>query len=560
LAHATLSVPPSVLRFVSCAVRVAMVSWLSNNRIRRLPGLGLTGIVVVLFASQAGAEAGENQTLRQDDGTPHRITTIACENLVRGFSENRTKIDSARIVMAAGTAPGYCDVRGLIGDARAPGKGIRFAVWLPSRKDWNERFYMAGGGGYAGSLSLDAMQTGLNQGYATATTDTGHDATVFPLATFALDDEEIEKDYAYRAVHETVVTAKALISSFYGERSRFNYWVGCSTGGRQGLMEAQRFPDDFDGLVVGAPVLDFTGTQIGGLWVSRALTGEGAIAPRKLPLLAAAELASCDSTDGLLDGQITDPRKCSFDAMRDLPACQLDVDATDCFTVAQRQAVNKVYAGPRTSSGQQIFPGYAVGTAVPGPGSGWIPWFLNPPGPAILELYGMSFMQNMAFSIDPGPDYLWRDEFDFDVDPLRMQRIRRHLDAVNPDMSKFSARGGKIIQFHGWADPALTPYMSVDYYESVLQKMGGDQTRSFYKLYMVPGMFHCGGGPGPNTFDVFKPLVDWVENGIEPQAITATHAASNRTRPLCTYPGVAQHTGTGSIDDANNFECVPQEN
>ena len=285
---------------------------------------------------------------------------------------------------------------------------------------------MVGGGGYAGSLSFTAMRTGLDQGYATATTDTGHDASVFPLATFAYNDPKSERDYASRAVHETVITAKELIESHYGKKPKYNYWVGCSTGGRQGLMEAQRFPDDFDGLIVGAPVLEFTDTQIGGIWNAKALTGAGAIPVSKLPALAAAELAECDGVDGLVDGQITDPRQCNFDPSVDLPKCANDVDGPACFTTAQREALKKVYDGPRTSSGRQIFPGYAVGTAVFGPNSGWIPWFVNPSGgPSLLETFGETFMQYMAFREDPGPTYVWENEFNFDIDPFRMQRMRR---------------------------------------------------------------------------------------------------------------------------------------
>jgi len=415
---------------------------------------------------------------------------------------------------------------------------------------------MVGGAGFGGSLNLTAMSAGLNNGFATATTDTGHDGSVFPLATFAYNDRQNERDYSYLAIHETVITAKALIKAHYDERPVYNYWVGCSTGGRQGLMEAQRYPEDFDGMVIGAPVLDFTGTQIGGIWSTQALMGEGAIPPAKLPLLSAAELAVCDASDGLVDGEITDPRQCHFDATTDLPSCQDDIDGADCFTSAQREAVARIYAGPTTTSGEQIFPGYAVGTGVLGPDSAWIPWFIDPNGPSILDMLGTSFMQYLAFSDDPGPEYVWQKEFDFDVDPFRMQEVRLMLDAVEPDMSGFSQRGGKIIQHHGWADAALTPYMSIEYYERVVEQMGADQTSDFYKLYMAPGMFHCRGGSGPNTFDVFTPLVNWVEHGVEPAELIATNPDSERTRPLCTYPLVAKYSGSGSIEMAENFECA----
>ncbi len=509
--------------------------------------LVLIGICAVMHIANVSAA---------DASQPGRSLSTDCEDIRSSFRENKTSIDSAIVVAATDTTPAYCDVRGLIGDEAEPGKGIRFAVWLPAMNHWNERFYMVGGAGFGGSLNLNAMSDGLNKGFATATTDTGHDASVFPLGTFAYNDRQSERDYAYLAIHETVITAKALIEAHYGERPVYNYWVGCSTGGRQGLMEAQRYPEDFDGMVIGAPVLDFTGSQIGGIWATRALMGGGAISPAKLPLLSAAELAICDASDGLVDGEITDPRQCRFDAATDLPFCQDDVDGPDCFTAAQRDAVAKIYAGPKTTSGENIFPGYAVGTGVLGPGSAWVPWFINPDGPSILELLGTSFMQYLAFSDDPGPEYVWQEEFDFDVDPFRMQEIRHMLDAVEPDMSSFSQRGGKIIQHHGWADAALTPYMSIEYYERVIEQMGAEETSDFYKLYMAPGMFHCRGGSGPNTFDVFTPLVNWVEHGVEPAELIATNPDSERTRPLCTYPLVAKYSGSGSIEVAENFECA----
>jgi feruloyl esterase len=368
------------------------------DRTHRLTRLALPTLATLIVTTAAAM--GEDA--RPQYHPPSK--TISCEALASQFHKNRTTVTSATVVPAADPLPAYCDVRGLIGRAPEPGKGIRFALWLPVKASWNERFYMVGGGGYAGTLSLNAMGNGLRQGYATATTDTGHDASVFPLATFAYNDRQSEKDYAYRAVHETVETAKALIKAHYGAQPMYNYWVGCSTGGRQGLMEAQRYPNDFDGLVVGAPVLEFADTQIGGAWVAKALMGDGAIPDSKLPLLAATELAVCDGVDGLEDGQITDPRYCPFDARRDLPACSGLGDGPDCFTTAQREAVHKAYDGPRTSSGVEIFPGYAVGTAVFGPNSGWIPWFQSP---GILGIFAETFFQYMAFPVDPGPDYVW---------------------------------------------------------------------------------------------------------------------------------------------------------
>jgi len=266
------------------------------------------------------------------------------------------------------------------------------------------------------------MSVGLNMGYATASTDTGHDSSVFPLATFALDDPQNERDYAYRAVHETVRTAKKLIMTHYGKGSDYNYWVGCSTGGRQGLMEAQRFPKDFDGLIIGAPVLDFTGTQIGGLWNAHAQLGSGQIFPGQLSELAAAEYGSCDGVDGVVDGVIRDPRDCSFDPLT-------DTNLTS-FSDPQREALKHIYEGPKTSDGEPIFPGYLMGISA----GGWIPWFSIPGSQSLLEIFGETFMQYMAFKHDPGAGYDWKTEFDFDSDPFEMEFMRKILDATKPDM------------------------------------------------------------------------------------------------------------------------------
>jgi len=391
-------------------------------------------------------------------------------------------------------------------------------------------------------------------GYATASTDTGHDSSIDPLgplgATFAYNNPEAEIDYCYRAVHLTAVTAKEIIEAYYDSPPTYSYFVGCSTGGRQGLMEAQRYPQDFDGIVVGAPVLDFTGTMMWGIWNAMALSDEGSIPIDKLKILADAIYEKCDGEDGLEDGLINNPLDCTFDPATDLPP--------DSFTPAQVEALEKIYGGVKNSEGEVIFPGPPVGGEVFAGGvSGWDMWMIGSFMPALQLMMSEGFMKYMAFEEDPGPDYDWTT-FDFDTDPPKMASISSTIDATDPDLSAFKARGGKIIHYHGWADMALNPLMSVNYYESVLDFMGVGETMDFYRLYMVPGMFHCAGGAGCDSVDWFASLVSWVEDGTVPEALIGSHLDGGkvtRTRPLYPYPEVAVYTGSGSIDDADSFTC-----
>jgi feruloyl esterase len=476
---------------------------------------------------------------------------------IRSLTSYNFSILTAKIVPATDKIPEHCDVRGLILPE------VRFAVKLPTK--WNGRFYMVGNGGYAGRIRHERMVPGLMQGYATASTDTGHDGKLEPLGTFANRNKQKEIDYSFRAIHLTAVTAKEIIEAYYDEDIEYSYFVGCSTGGRQALMEAQRFPEDFDGIVAGAPVLDFTNIQMWGIWNAQALLS-GPVALEKLPILAKAVYANCDGEDGLMDGLIEDPRDCTFDPAKDLPICAGDVDGADCFTKAQTTALKKVYEGVKNSKGELIFPGQPPGAEVfseappylgGGMKSGWHGWLIG--SPSMQLLFGHSFMKFMAFEKDDR-EYDWK-AFNFDTDPPKMAYMSSILDAKDPDLSIFKAHGGKLIQYHGWADTALTPLMTTDYYENVLNLMGA-QTNDFYRLYMVPGMAHCSGGVGCGDVDWFAPLVNWVENGIAPEELIGAHKTAgkvDRTRPLCTYPEKAKYKGTGDINDASNFICVERE-
>jgi feruloyl esterase len=478
---------------------------------------------------------------------------MPCSTL-RSMTTFNYSVVSARLIPADGAVPEHCRVSGVIPPE------IRFELNLPT--PWNGRFYMHGNGGYAGTPPEDLKRQFLSNrplehGFATAYTDTGHDNRVEPLGTFAHDNLQKEVDYSFRAVHLTVVTAKELIEAYFGEKPHYSYWDGCSTGGRQGLMSAQRFPEDFDGIVAGAPVLDFTSTVVWYVWINLAMA-EAPIPRSKLTLVAEAVYKLCDGLDGLEDGLIDDPRDCDFEPARDLPVCG-DNLADGCLTAGEIRTLEKIYGGP-VHDWERLTPGLPVGAEVQSTterkNNGWDYWIVPVEGPTVQFLFMDTFLKYLAFPEDD-PGYDWRT-FDFGKDPERMSGISEMLDATDPDLRPFRDRGGKILSYFGWADAALNPLMEVEYYEEVQGLMGTD-VEGFFRLFMVPGMFHCRGGVGTDVIDAMTPLIEWVESGVPPDRIVAAQMDGGeltRTRPLCPYPRVARHDGAGDRDEASSFVCV----
>jgi len=477
---------------------------------------------------------------------------IPCAQL-RGLTSYELSVISAAIIPAAANAPEHCRVAVLV----AP--EIHIEVNLPAA--WNSRLYMFGNGGFAGE-SFEAPNrannraAGLRKGFATAATDTGHSAASEPGATFAANPQKFV-DFGFRSLHMTAVVAKLLIGAYFGHQPSKSYYDGCSLGGRQGLILAQRFPDDFDGILAGAPALDQTGTMLSRAWWMQGFA-EAPLPPLKLKLLADRIYEQCDAKDGIKDGLIDDPRKCGFRASRDLPRCAAGVDQPDCFTTGQIAALERLYSDVQ-SQGRRYFPGWPVSSEVSGPNgqSGWIGQMVNGPnGPGTWPRYAETFLRYEAF---PERDaQLPLSRFDIDKDPARTTLAAQILNATDTDLSAFENHGGKLLMYFGWADPQLNPLMGVEYYERVVEKMGG-ATPDFFRLFMVPGMFHCGGGIGTNVFDAATPLLKWVESGTAPDEIPASRVEDRnvvRTRPLCPYPQVARYKGAGSIDEAANFSCV----
>jgi hypothetical protein len=481
---------------------------------------------------------------------------MACHEL-RKLSGGQITIIKAEAVAAAAPVPAFCRVTGVI----AP--EIQFEVALPLA--WNRRIYMRGNGGFAGE-SLEApprvaqRNAALAHGFVAVQTNTGHDAVSEPLGTFAANNLQKTIDYSFRAVHATIETAKRLVRAHYDRPASYSYWDGCSTGGRQGLMSAQRFPGDFDGIIVGAPVLNFTGTMTWNLWNGKALA-KAHIPLDKISKVADAVYKKCDAADGAADGLIEDPRRCNFDPAADLPKCS-GAEGADCFTAGQIDALKAIYGGVM-SNGKPFHPGVPLGAekagtpgfGPPTPESGWAQWLITKEGPSRQMLYGETFFRYLAFG-KADPAYDWR-RFDFDKDPAKMGAIRAMLDATDPDLSAFKSRGGKIVMYFGWADTALTPYMAIDYYEQVTKKLG-PATADFMRFFLVPGMFHCRGGIGVDRIDALTPLLNWVETGKAPASIVGARVEDGktvRTRPLCPYPQTARYSGSGSLDDAANFAC-----
>jgi len=416
---------------------------------------------------------------------------------------------------------------------------IKIEVWLPAN-GWNGKFQAVGNGGWAGVISYSAMAEAVRGGYASASTDTGHEGG---RGTFALGHPEKLIDFGWRSEHEMTVKAKAILQAFYGNAPRLSYWNGCSTGGRQGLKEAQQFPDDYDGIIAGAPA---NRTAIS-IWLAHAALKDPAtyIPAAKYPIIHQAALNTCDSRDGVKDGLIDDPTKCDFDPK--VLLCKAG-DGAECLTAPQVGAAKKFYSGPiNPRTGKELFSSF-----VPGSELGWGVQ-VKGPDPYINGL------DQYRFVVFQDPNWDWKT-FNFDTDVARGELPENLvMNATDPNMKAFFSHGGKLLLYHGWSDTNVPTLNTIKYYKSVVDTMGGAANVSnSLRLFLEPGMAHCGGGEGPNVFDKMSALEQWVEHGKAPDQIIASHSTGgkvDRTRPLCPYPQVAKYKGSGSIDEASNFAC-----
>jgi feruloyl esterase len=440
---------------------------------------------------------------------------------------------------AFGTLPAFCRVVASL--TPTPHSDITIEVWMPA-SGWNGKFMGVGNGGWTGSINYSAMADALRRGYATASTDTGH---VGGSAAFALEHPEKLVDFGSRSIHLMTMAARQLVASHYDRPPQWSYFNGCSAGGRQGLKMAQLFPEAYNGIIAGAPAADWTGRAAQSLRVAQALraTPDSNIPREKYQLIHDAALAACDAADGVRDGVIENPAACRFD-----PAVLRCAGADDgtCLTAAQVEAARQIYApaeNPRT--------GRTTAGLVPGTELGWATW--GGAQPLSISVEHFRYVVHQDPDWDPA-------RFDFDRDiVLADERDGGTINALDPDLRGFFGRGGRLLQYHGWADPQISAGNSVDYYASVVREFGGvDAVHDHYRLFMVPGMAHCGGGTGPNSFDMLAALEAWVEQGQAPDRIVASRLREGeveRTRPLCPYPQVAVYAGTGSTDQAEHFVC-----
>jgi feruloyl esterase len=498
-------------------------------------------LFITLFACGIAAHAGTCDSL-----TALTIpnTTITAATVV---TAGPFVLPGERSIGMERTLPEYCRVTAVsqpVADSE-----IKIEVWLPTADQWNGKFVGTGNGGYSGTLGLDQMKSALAQDYAVAGSNTGHDGGDLK---FGLGHPEKIRDWAYRAVHVMTQTAALIIHGYYGRFAERSYFIGCSTGGQQALTEAQRYPDDYDGIVAGAPGNNRVRLNVGFLWNWRAVHApSGDLPASKLPMIHDAVLAACDALDGVKDGILSDPSACHFD-----PASLLcpGADGPMCLTKSQVAAVKAVYDGARNPrTGEQLLAGWERGSEWNGGGplGGWNSYFVGQREPARTD-----FWRYWVFD-DPNWDYR---SFDFDRDVSYADQKMAFLAANDPDLGPFKKRHGKLLMYQGWADPVVPPENTIQYFERVEDAMGGaGKTAGFLRLFLAPGMGHCGGGPGPNTFDALSPLDQWVTQGAAPDQIIASHSNNgvlDRTRPLCPYPLVARWNGKGNSGEAASFACT----
>jgi feruloyl esterase len=445
---------------------------------------------------------------------------------------------------------------------------IKLEVWMPI-SGWNGKLQGIGNGGFAGLIDDRQLGVAMSRGYAATATDTGHAGSPID-ATWALGHPEKVIDFGHRGIHEMTRVAKEAVRAFYGKAAQRSYFAGCSDGGREALMEAQRYPADYDGILAGAPANYWTALLSTAAWDTQALTLDPAsfIPPAKIPTISAAVLAACDELDGVRDGILNDPRQCHFD-----PAtieCKAGEDTDKCLTAPQADALKKIYAGPHDSHGHEVLPGFLPG-AEDGRG-GWGLWIFGPaPAKSLMASFGIGYFSNMVYE---------KSDWDYKTFALEAglklaeEKTATALNAIDADLKPFRVRGGKLILYHGWDDPAIPAINAVNYYQSVIANMGQHDADSFVRLYMVPGMQHCDNGPGPDSFgQVGKMTVDdpqrsvdtaleqWVEKNAAPsRIITSKYAGDDKqhatmTRPLCAYPQAAKYKGSGDTNDEANFAC-----
>jgi hypothetical protein len=522
---------------------------------QRVPTFSALAVLLISCASSALAATCESMV---GVALPNATITLAKSIPAGSFTPPQGK--------AIEDLPAFCEVHGILKPTDA--SVIHFEVWLPA-SNWNGKFEGVGNGGLAGTVSFAAMATAVRRGYATASTDTGH-TTTEPREW--LENRERLVDYSYRGLHLTTTAAKTIIDSFYGRNPAYSYFTGCSKGGQQALMEAQRFPADYDGIVAGDAGNFWTHQMASEVWNGVVTsTPDTNLSQEKLRLVEGAVLATCDAEDGIADGIISDPQHCHFDPKKLL--CK-GADGPACLTAAQVAAVEKLYSGPMNPrTGKNLYPGF-----YPGGELGWG----KDGGQMVINRTtssGVSSNDFFRYALFRNPDWAFRS-FDFDHDMQAAdEKLGPIANATDPNVEEFRKLGHKLIYYHGASDPLIPAQNGIDYYEKVVAaEKGLERTQEYFRAFLVPGLYHCAGGPGPTAFgtslpapesqmdadhDILSALDRWVEKGVAPAKIIATKYVDNSPakgialqRPLCAYPQVAHYKGSGDTKDAANFVCT----
>ena len=520
-------------------------------------------IAVLLAAGTAGLAQCGGGSAMTEAGDEATDMGAGCANLLASLSIANGQITMAEAVsagmfeppMAPGARPlsdtakaqyaalpSFCRVAATL--TPSDDSDIKVEVWLP--ETWNGKLQAVGNGAFTGSIRYGggrSLAYGVDLGYASASTDTGHEGG---SASFGLGHPEKVVDFGWRSTHEMTVAAKQIIETYYGEPAEYAYWHGCSAGGRQALKQAQRFPNDFDGIIAGAPGNDWTGRAVAALRVAKPLEANEAarLSEEKRSLVHDAVLEACDADDGVTDGVVGDPERCNFDPSALL--CQ-GADSPSCLTEAQLKTVSMLYSSPENPKTGRAITGLLPGSELDWTDLGW------------TRSARDTGVEQFKYLVDEDPDWTI-DRFDFDRDIVRAEETDSDtLNALDADLRPFIENGGKVIAYHGWSDAQISPANATQYYERVVETVG-DQSAvdDSYRLFMAPGMGHCGGGEGPNRFDALAALESWVEDGNAPDHIVASRERDgmvDRTRPLCPYPQLAVYSGSGSTDDAASFAC-----
>ena len=535
-----------------------------NTKLLKIAGGPLLAAGTLLIAGCGGGDGDAVAVAVAETGSVASAQGVTGGNCASLFNLKlvNTTISNAAQVTPPFTPPGggaavttpFCRVVGV--SSPSSDSTINFELWLPAPESWNRKFYSGTGGGSTGAIQYGPMRKGLAANYAAMSQDRGHisrsDLGV-PVSTdgsWAAGHPEKIVDWAHRSQHVTTVASKAIVAAFYSSAPQRSYYEGCSAGGHVGTMQAYRYPADYDGIIAGAPAWNWSNLLVGRLWASHPSLKNpaDALPAAKLTVLADAVVAACDAIDGVTDGLIDDPRKCNYDPG---PLQCSGADAPSCLTAAQITTARHIYAGPKRPNGQPLFPGYTRGSERL--------WTVNTgptPGGSSFDYFRYWVYENQNYD---SRTFNFDSDVDFANGKLVVGQTMASVVNAPPDIKAFGARGGKLLVWHGWDDEQVHSLSSIDYHGQVVAANTKAEADKFFRLFMMPGVAHCGGGAGPDTIDTLGALERWVEQGIAPSQIIAskvTGGTTTRTRPLCPYPQVARYSGSGSIDLAANFSCV----